>query len=158
MVTKARYTISTLRGVVAGAKALIMDAPDEGVTIDVLGEVKAVERGLASLRGGAQAEFEDGQTGGVWRIEKGRRSINSYNTPKLIRSFAEAMGISSWDAFVQLWRSDVVRISWQQSNLERAAAKHRVTLTTAPHEITEGEDAHVGTYWVDGYASYKRVD
>ena len=71
--SKSRYTIADLRGVVKGVKNLLMDAPDEGIAIDVLGEVSSVERGLASLRRGSQVEFEDGQAGGIWRIEKGRK-------------------------------------------------------------------------------------
>jgi hypothetical protein len=38
------------------------------------------------------------------------------------------------------------------------AQKHDVTLVTAQHEITEGDEAHIGVFPGKGYPTYEEVD
>jgi len=157
MATKG-LTANGIAKIVPSLKQTLLNAHGEGEALDVLGDIKSIESQLATIRKGAAVEFEDGMAGKRWRFEQGRRSIRSYNTPRLVKAFADALGEPLWQTFVWLYRKDVIRLSWQQTNLERAAAETGIPLTEAQHEITDGDDADVGVNWKSAYPSYKRVD
>jgi len=152
-----RFTFADLNDVVTNTKRLLVGAESDIETIDILGEISTTERGLASLRRGTQAEYQNGDSGKKWRLEQGRKSENSHNTPLLIVDFAKARQEPLWNTFVWLWRNDILRVTWQHTKLLKAASEEGMTLVTAPHEIEEGDEAHIGTYWKDGYPAYKPV-
>ena len=152
------YTPRETQLVVGRLRATLLAAEGEGGALDVIGDIKSIETQLADIRKGAAAEFQTGQQGNRWRIYVPEPNAFSYNTPKIIRSFAKAIKGTSWDAFVMLWRRDVVRLEWQYKKLLSAAREHDVSLTTAQHEITEGDDEDIGVYPKKGYPSYAAVE
>lgn len=152
------YTVRTMRNIVPNVKETLMNADGEGEVIDVLGEIREVEKGLAFLRQGAGVEFDTGQQGKRWKVVVPVKNERSYNTPRLIRKFAEKIGGSSWDAFVMLWKGDVIRLEWQYKKLLAAAHRHDVTVATAQHEIIEGDDADIGVFPATGYPRYESVE
>ena len=111
------YTTNGLRKIVPNVKETLMNADGEGEVIDVLGEIREVEKGLAFLRQGSSVEFDTGQRGRRWKIVVPVRNERSYNTPRIIKAFAHAIGGTPWQAFVMLMRGDVVRLEWQFKKL-----------------------------------------
>ena len=152
------YTQRETQLVVGRLRATLLAAEGEGGALDVIGDIKSIETQLADIRKGAAVEFQTGQRGNRWQIYVPEPNARSYNTPRIIRSFAEAIKGSSWDAFVMLWRRDAVRIEWQFKKLLAAANQFDVTIATAQHEITEGDDADIGVYPKKGYPTYKPVE
>lgn len=152
------YTRFELKQIVPNMRETLLHADGDGETIDVLGEMRQIESGIADLRKGTQVEFESHQQGDRWRIVVPSPNKRSYNTPRLVQKFAEAMGGSAWNAFVWLYQNDVIRLSWQFTKLQRAAAKWNVTLTTAQQEIGDGDEADIGVWKGKGYPSYERVE
>lgn len=156
MATKP-YTTRQMREIVPRVKETLLHAEGESAVIDVIGDLRSIETGLADLRKGAAVEFEDGMEGRRWRFEQGMRSVRSYNTARLVQKFSLASGESLFDTIMLLLREKAFRLEWRFTNLERAAAKYGVVLVTAQQEISDGDDADIGVYWKSGYPSYKPV-
>ena len=152
------YTQRETQLVVGRLKATLMAADGEGEALDVVGDIKSIETQLADIRKGAAVEFESGMSGERWRIYVPSPNDRSYNTPRLVKKFADAMGTTAWAAFVWLYNKDVVRLSWQFQKLLSAANEADVTITTAHHEIVDGDDADIGVFKKKGYPSYERVE
>ena len=148
---------AALEQIVPDVKATFLSVATDEERVDLLGDIRSVEQGLAALRKSGASEIEAGTTGTRWEFRQGRAAKRSYNTPQLLHKIADAMGVSTWEAFVTLFRGDVLRISWQWSKLNRVLDEYRVTTVTARHEIEEGDEADIGEYWKDGYPSYERI-
>ena len=81
----------------------------------------------------------------------------SYNGPRIIDKFAKAWGSTIFDTLVSLIAMDVVRLDWQFTKLINAAEQYDITIATAQHEITEGDDADIGVYRGKGYPKYEAL-
>lgn len=152
------YTPREMRQVVSRIKETLLHAEGESAVIDVIGDMRSIESGIANLRKGAAVEFEDGMEGERWRFTQGSSAKRSYNSPRLVQKFSLASDESLFDTIMLLIHEDALRFDWQWTNLEKAAAKYKVTLVTAQQEITDGDDADIGVYWRSGYPSYKKVE
>ena len=152
------YTIRTMRNIVPNVKQTLLAAHGEGEVIDVIGEIREVEKGLASLRQGAAVEFDSGQHGDEWKIVVPAPNVRSYNTPSLVNKFSKAWGATIFDTLRELIKMDVVRLEWQFKKLMNLAQQYDVTIATAQHEIVEGDDADIGVYKGRGYPSYERIE
>jgi len=152
------YTTRGMRTIVPKVKATLLNADGEGEVIDVLGEIREIEKGLAFLRQGSQVEFETGQRGKSWQVVIPVKNERSYNTPRIIKKFAEAIGGTPWQAFVMLLRGDVVRLEWQFKKLLAAAQTYDLTIATAQHEIVEGDDADIGVFPATSYPKYEPIE
>ena len=156
--TAKPYTQRETQLIPGRIKATLMAAEGEGGALDVVGDIKSIETQLADIRKGAAVEFESGLSGERWRIYVPAPNARSYNTPRLVKKFADALEVTFWDAFVWLFNRDVVRLEWQFKKLLSAANEADVTLATAHHEITDGDDADIGVFKKKGYPSYERVE
>ncbi|MEN8233751.1 MAG: hypothetical protein ABFR89_02370 [Actinomycetota bacterium] len=151
-------TLRTLQEIPARAKVMLREAEGEDGVVDLLGEFRAVERGLASLRQTAASELESQTHGRRWKIVVPAPNKRSFNTPRLVAKFSRATGESLFDTIMLLLREKALSISWTWTNLERVADKYDVSLTIARHEITDGDDADVGVVKGRGTPSYEPVD
>jgi hypothetical protein len=146
-----------MRNIVPNVKETLMNAEGEAAVIDVLGEIKQVESGLASLRQGSQVEFASGQQGKTWRIVVPSPNERNYNTPRLLQKFSRALDVSMAHTIVWLMQAGALKITWGWQKLEGVARQLDVTLGIASHEIVHGEDADVGVYPKKGYPKYEEV-
>lgn len=151
------YTEDDILEIAPRMKETLLRTKDEGEAIDLLGDVRDVEKHLASLRHTAQAEFQSGQSGGRWMMTIPEPREKSYNTPRLINKFAKAWGATIFDTLIQLIKDDVVRLEWGYKKLLAHAERYDITLAMAQHEIVEGDDADIGTYPGKGYPTYKAL-
>lgn len=134
----------------------LLASESDGDTIDLLGASRSVEKDMASLRQGAQAELPNLTEGITYYMAQGKTWVRSYNTDKLISAFIEATNQSPAWVIGMLRSLGVIEISWKWQKLEKAAAEYDVALHIAAHEIEEGDpDYHVGKYLKDGYPSIK---
>lgn len=156
--TAKPYTQRETQLIPGRIKATLMAAKGEGEALDVVGDIKSIESQLADIRKGAAVEFESGMAGSRWRIHVPAPNARSYNTPRLVKKFADALEVTFWEAFVWLFKRDVVRLEWQFKKLLSAASEADVTLASAHHEITDGDDADIGVFKKKGYPSYERVE
>lgn len=111
--------------------------PLPGVDVDVAGRLRHEIRLLTTFVRGLEAEMPDNAEGNEYRVKQERSAERSYNTGRLIDAFGEQRV-----SFMDLHREDVVRISWQWSNLRHAASKYGVTLRITPNEI--GDTGEMG--------------
>ena len=151
------YTVNGLRKIVPNVKETLMKAEGEGAVIDVLGEIKQIEKGLTSLRQGTQVEFESYQRGARWRIVVPSPNQRSYNTPGLISKFTAALDTSPMKTIGWLLATGAIKITWGWQKLEEAAYALDIPLVIAQHEIENGDDADVGVYKAKGYPKYEEV-
>lgn len=151
--------LKKLRGYPAYCKTLILRAEGDEL-IDILAEINSVERQLGELRRSHQAELVDKEAGEEWEVKTSRSCARSYNNPGLILKAAEALNVTPLRAMALLSMGDpkeaVLKLTWGWRNLQRFASENDVTLTIAPHEIEEGEDADVGEVWTTSSVRYQK--
>lgn len=148
-----------LRTVPSIAKQAILEAEGDEI-VDVLGTLNSVQSQIGRIKLNAASEVETETAGSEWQYERSRKGVRSYNNSGM---FTTLMGQLSFDGLLpllmHLLELDVIRLSWQWSNLEKLLHGNDVFLRTAHHEVAEGDpDYDMGTYWTDGSASYKRVE
>lgn len=131
----------------AAAKAAIDAYRDhsESEVADIIADLAAAERDLATFRRALLAELSGPVDGKAHRIVESRQAKRSYNTSGLLSAFG------GYSALPTLVAQDVVRIEWQWTKLQRAAQQFDVTLIVAQHEIDDGDEALVGEVWSSRY-------
>jgi hypothetical protein len=137
------------------AKALLM-AADESNIVDALGEIREVEKGVASERKLGASEVEPGQVGQDWMLKQSKVATRTFNHANIIKKFADARDTSMLAALAYLISNDAVRLNWQISKLKPLIRIDNITIETAQHEITEGDSADIGEVWGLGYPTYER--
>ncbi len=152
------YSERELAEVVPRVKETILESAGDETLVDVLGDVRTVERGLASLRQEMSAELDDFVYGERWQMVRNRQAKRSYNTPQIVNKFANAMKVSMFEAIIYLMKEGALKFSWQWLSLQRAAANQDVTLVTANHEIEEGDEEDMGVVWSWTTPRYERIE
>lgn len=132
------------------ARGLAETIRNEGVAddqlADTVGDLRAAERVLADVRRMLMSELTGPVVGERAEVTESRSAKRSYNTSGLLSAFG------GFDALPRLVSQDVVRVSWQWSNLRRVAAAEDVTLSVASHEIEDGDtEALIGEVWESKY-------
>jgi hypothetical protein len=117
------------------------DMPTDSELADVVADLQTAERTLAECRRMLLSELTGPISGRRYRIVETRQAKRSYNTSGLLAAFG------GFGALPELVAQDAVRISWQWTNLQRAAQREDVTLSVAQHEIDDGDEALVGETW-----------
>lgn len=140
------------------ARRLILDAPDEGARVDILGTMREVEKGLAEERRLAMTEIETGTTGDEFTVTQGFINERSYNSTSLLQQFADAYGQSLLATIGTLKRLGVLELKWNWTPLKNEAASAGVSYSTVQHEVIDGEDFDIGVNRKPGYPSFKRID
>jgi len=159
---KDGYTTAGLRRIVPGVKATVMNADSDGATVDVLGEIREVEKGLANLRLKTAVEISAGTKGDDWVMNQGRECTRSYNNDALFATFMKAYGDGRDDAtlvatILDLVDAGALSFKWNWTKLNELAERLDVSLQIAKHEIADGDEEHVGELWKDGYPSYELI-
>jgi len=127
---------------VEAAAAGLSELPDDAVAADYVGRLDRVIRTLQGHRKMILDELPGPVTGSEYRIVEQRSASRSYNTRLLREDFYNA-GIT----FDDLIDADVLRLSWQWTNLRNLAVNADIGLRIAGHEITGDEADHVGEVW-----------
>lgn len=140
-------------------KEAIVHARGEADLVDILGTVRAAERGMQNERRRADAEIPPGTNGNRFVMEQGRAAKRSYNTPSLLGLFLkELMHDSLVTTLSYLLAKGIITIKWNWTPLQKETRDRGIGLRVARHEITDGDlDWDIGEVWGDGYPSYRRL-
>lgn len=116
--------------------------------VDAAGELRHLERRLASVRRSLESEIPPGAVGEKYKAVERRSAKRSYNSEALVRLFRDRWEApSDSDALYELWRAGVIDVAWRWTDLQRAADKWDIPLTITKHELRDGEPAHIGEVW-----------
>lgn len=138
---------------------IVSDAKNDGDIVDILGSIRAAEVGLADVRKRHASEIEAGTKGAAYELEQSQRAVRSYNTQSLLIKFTAAMDLPPLQVLNQLVLQGVIDLTWKWTALKKAASTYGLTLTTAHHEIEDGDpDADIGEYWKHGYPRYTAIE
>lgn len=133
----------------AAAESLLRAMPAEEETADYLGELDHVIRRLTDHKRAILSELPRPVRGSAYSVNETRKGVRSYNTAAIISRFA-AQGVS----LNELVRNDVARISWQWTNLQRAAQDADVDMHLTHREIEDNGEVDgpmVGEVWKRSY-------
>ena len=122
--------------------------PGDDELADVIADLKEAERVLADTRKMLQSEVTGPLEGRDYALVESRRATRSYNDSALLQSFWQG---DLNETLHELMAADVVRLSWQWSKLERLADRRDVSLRIAKHEVSDGDEEHVGENWTTSY-------
>lgn len=152
---------SALKALPNQVREMILGAT-ESERIDVLGEVREVEKALASERKLAMSEIEKDSEGTEWYVDQGRVCKRSYNDSALLVAIADAKGLGPLAAIGYLLQEGIITLNWKWKpkkglGLKRLIEDLGITVKTVQREIISGDDADIGENWVDGYASTKLI-
>lgn len=151
--------LDTISRVPKTAHDIVLAAEGEEEIVDALGTIRSIEVGLADVRKMGASEIEPGAAGHRFRFEQSQSAKRSYNTQGLLAKFMAASDRDLISTLRMLMEEDVVRVSWQYTNLKKAARKWGVSLTTAHDEIQDGDpNADIGEVWKHGYPKYVAVE
>ena len=130
------------------AETIRHDTPGDDELADVIADLKEAERVLADTRKMLQSEVTGPMQGRDYALVESRRATRSYNDSALLQSFWQG---DLNETLHELMAADVVRLSWQWSKLERLADQCDVSLRIAKHEVSDGDEEHVGENWTTSY-------
>jgi hypothetical protein len=119
--------------------------PPDAESADVIGRLANVSRIVNDYKRALLSELSGPTRGDRYQILESNVADRSYNSARLIHSFHEA-GYGLTDLVAR----DAVRLSWQWTNLLRAARDARVDLTITQREIEdtgEIDGPHIGEVW-----------
>lgn len=137
-------------------KAMIIDAT-ETETIDILGEVREVEKKLASERKMAMSEIPKGSEGEDWWVKQGRKCNRTYNDSQLLIKVADAKDMTPIQAIGFLLNNRILTIEWRWTELKELIHELKLETLIANRPILAGDQADIGEDWVDDYASLEPV-
>lgn len=152
------FTQRELEALVPRMKATLVAAETEAERIDLLGEINSINAELAELKRMHGAEVQDKDTGEKWAVKRGRTAVRSYNTPKLLARAANDLNVPLATAIGYLRDADVLRLTWQYTNLKKFVAENDMTISVAQHEVADGDDEDMGEYWKDNTPRYVKAD
>jgi len=127
--------------------------------IDILGAANSTQTQIGVIKRRAASEVSDGDAGTKWAFTQGRKAQRSYNMDGMLSAISRALDLGSFSETLKyLIRIDVLRISWQWSNLDKLVRSHNIELRTTRHEIHDGDpDYEMGEYWEAASPSYEAV-
>lgn len=147
-----------LNNVPVKAKELTLKAEGDDQLVDITGTIKGVESSLASVRTGVAAELEAGAQGSRYRMTQGKRSQFTYNTPLLLKTISEALGLSFTKTLGYLMHRNIITIGWRYKALDALLDEKNITITTARHDVTDGDDEHMGRWMKPDYPRYEAIE
>ncbi len=151
--------LDALEGYPIAVKHAIISAHEDGQLTDLLGILDANNRQVASHRKDVLSEIPDYVTGKRYEMApKGGRHERSYNFSTLLSKLMDGTGMKLLDLLIYLRERDVIRISWQWTNLVKVMREYNVDLVTTTAIVTDGDSADVGQRWKDGSPSFTRIE
>lgn len=130
---------------------------DEATLVDLAGLIRGTEAQFARQRKLAVSELPAKIEGGEWRIETGRIAKRSYNTTGLLAKFADQLGLPMMATIGHLLNTGVIKIEWQWTKLKEEMQMHEIPLLEVSRTINDGDEADVGSVWVEGYPRYEHI-
>lgn len=124
---------------------ILNDPPSLEETPDVVADLERAAKILNETRRMLMSEVTAPVEGREFKIKEARSAKRSYNTSGLLSAFG------GYSALPELVAKDVVRISWQWSNLRREATARDIPLVIEAHEISDGDDSLVGEVWASSW-------
>ena len=142
-------------------KELILNA-DDNERIDVLGEVREVEKAMAEHRTMAMSEIHRGAEGQDWFVKQPRACHRSYNDSALLLKVADAKDISPVEAIGFLLNCGALKLDWKWeprsgTGLKTLIQELGLETLIVQREIIAGDNADIGENWRDGYATLTPV-
>lgn len=139
-------------------KEMILNATDSE-RIDVLAEVREIEKKLASERQLAMSEINKGDEGDEWYIKQGRKCERSFNDSMLLLKIADALDVSPIEAIGYLLNRSILSLDWNwqprgKPGLKALIRELELECLVVQKEVIAGDKADIGENWVDGYASF----
>lgn len=119
--------------------------PDDAVP-DLVADLQAAERELASFRRSLIDEAPGPVEGELWKLVETRKADRYYNESALLRDLTPEGGYVP-ETLMRLVAKGVVKLSWQWRKLQKEADEQNMTLAIAKHEVADGDEAHVGEVW-----------
>lgn len=126
--------------------------------VDVLGQLNKSAGQVSSIRRRFQAEVEDGEHGELYLLKRGRQAKRTYNLSGILLKFQEKwQHVTVLVTLMRLIEEDVIRISFQWTNLRKLAADYDVPLSIVNNRKVESGDPDydVGEEWFDSSPSYE---
>lgn len=145
-------------GYASRVSQLVMDAEDEAQLVDLLEVITTNASLTAATKKDTLVELENETEGHRYMMSRGGKNERTYNWTTLLSKFMDATTFRLLDLLVYLRQEDIIRISWQWSNLQNAARRFDVDLVIANREITDGDSADVGLNWVTGSPKFTKKE
>lgn len=124
---------------------------------DLAGQLRSIEKGLATLRLEISSEFAPGavEQGRKWKATTGKVGQQSFNAPAIFTT-AQANGLTMMD----LVASGALTLNWGMTKLRKFFADHDIELRSVGHEIEDGDPdgPHMGLWYKAGSTSYNPTD
>jgi hypothetical protein len=147
-----------LEGVPSKAKELTLKADSDEQLVDITGTIKGVEKALSGVRAGVAAELVSGTEGQRYRMTQGNRSQFSYNTPLLLKTISEALGLTLTMTLGYLLNRNIITIEWRFKALTSFLDEKDISISVARHDVTDGDPEHMGRWLKPDYPSYTPVE
>ncbi len=128
---------------------------------DLLGVLDRNTRMVSAERKIALSEIPDEVTGSRYTMAlKGGKYDRSYNFSTLLSKLMDGTGLKLLELLIYLREQDVLRISWQWTNLTKIAREYNVELTiqSGGLPVVDGDNADVGQKWKDGSPGFTRIE
>ena len=153
------------------AKDYRIQAIGEAQLTDLAGQLRSIEKGLATQRLEISSEFGDSSpgtnvtTGRKWTAKTPKVGQRSYNAASIFTS-TQANGLT----MIDLVNSGALKLTWGWQKLVKFFATNEIELRTIGHELNpddhtddddgegDGEGPHVGVWYKAASTSYDRAD
>lgn len=143
------------------ANQLIVDANSDEELVDLLGEMRRAEKGLAQLRTDTAAEVEP-TSGERWEMTQGTRNVYSFNGTRLLAKILGEGGLGDGSlitALQLLMDRGVIDFKWKYTPLIELLEEIDVGVNIAYHKVEEGDTEYdIGRVKLPGYPSYSRKE
>ena len=135
-------------------------AENDEETTDLLGVLDSNKRIVEGHRKLALSEIPNEVTGRRYEMApKGGKHERSYNFSTLLSKLMDGTGMKLLELLIYLRERDVIRITWQWTNLTKVIREYNIELiTTTGGLVTDGDSADVGQRWKDGYPGFTRIE
>ena len=139
-------------------ETLVAAESDEQIT-DLLGVIESNARIVTGHRKTALSEIPEYVTGQRYEMApKGGRHERSYNFSTLLSKLMDGTGYKLLDLLIYLRERDVLRFSWQWTNLTKMAREYDVDLLTSSKPVVDGDTADVGQHGKDGTPGFTHIE
>ena len=149
------------------AREYRLSAIGETQLIDLAGQLRSIEKGLAADRLAISSEFAPGSSdsGRKWTAKTGRVGQQSYNPPAIFTT-AQAHGLTLMD----LVESGALTLKWGMTKLRKFFADNNMELRQVGHELDphdhtddddgdgDGEGPHLGLWYKSGSTTSDSTD
>ncbi len=157
--TEYNTRLNELERYPAFVKDALFAAHGDEQLADLLGVIDANTRQVNVHRKIAFSEIPEVVTGSRYTMRpKPGKYDRTYNFSTLLSKLMDGTGYKLLDLLIYLRERDVLRFSWQWTNLTKMAREYDVDLLTSSRPIEDGDPADVGQKWKDGTPGFTRIE